>query len=244
MSKTQRILMQLLAIFLVTTLACLGAACSDEQTTEDSGNGQDGIDGSNDEPVVDDGNDGSGDEIGDQTGDRPGDIMRDGEDDGQAGDRPGDIMHDGDGQTGDRPGDIMHDGDGHTGDRDGQGGGDRDGGGGDRGDVDTRGHCENAADLAIITVGQADVVAQSSSCYLGCLEDANPVECSNSCIVENTGLTQDCANCYTQANVCVTNLCLPACLNPQSAACISCVEDNCLGIFNDCAGDSIDFYGD
>ena len=95
--------------------------------------------------------------------------------------------------------------------------------------------CMNAADLAIVT--SRDVTGEAQDCGLGCLGSDDPQQCSAECVVDATGLSASCAGCYGSTVFCTIENCLAACaVDPSSAACLGCQEENCLAAFNDCAG--------
>ena len=95
--------------------------------------------------------------------------------------------------------------------------------------------CMNAADLAIVT--SRDVTGEAQDCGLGCLGSDDPQQCSAECVVDATGLSASCAGCYGSTVFCTIENCLAACaVDPSSAACLDCQEENCLAAFNVCAG--------
>jgi hypothetical protein len=97
--------------------------------------------------------------------------------------------------------------------------------------------CANAADKAIIDdedIDQDDVAGDCALTHLGRPAFSDLV---TQCITEGTGLSEECAACYTehQINCSIAN-CLPACLSPSSAACRSCQREHCDDAFDTCTG--------
>ena len=95
--------------------------------------------------------------------------------------------------------------------------------------------CQNEADQAIVDAGGVTDAAQS--CGLGCLGDADPGSCSADCVATETGLSNACAGCYAGVVVCSIENCLAPCAaNPDSDACTSCQQTNCLPEYYACTG--------
>jgi hypothetical protein len=98
------------------------------------------------------------------------------------------------------------------------------------------GTCENDTDCPKVESGEARSSAQS--CGLSCLQDEDQATCAVTCIVEDTGITQDCAGCYAAAVKCAADNCLAQCgSDPASQACSDCqVENGCRSAFDTCSG--------
>ena len=132
----------------------------------------------------------------------------------------------GDGGDGDIDGDVDGDGDGDVdGDVDGDGDGDATPGGAP---------CDNEADLGVIA--SIDVNAESNTCGATCAFDAEPWSCSNSCIVDATGLSDGCSACYSDSVICTVDNCLALCMDPSNPGCNPCREEHCMPAFWECSG--------
>ena len=59
------------------------------------------------------------------------------------------------------------------------------------------------------------------------------------CLVENTGVSPDCASCYGTAVRCIVENCLHVCApTPESQECEDCyVENGCIALLDECTGD-------
>ena len=95
--------------------------------------------------------------------------------------------------------------------------------------------CVNAADTAII--GMKDVKAITTTC--GQMNvGAEPA--THDCIVMQTGLSQDCAGCYSGEVDCVSEHCIGAegmCLTkPAEQLCTDCRNKYCVPAFESCSG--------
>ena len=64
----------------------------------------------------------------------------------------------------------------------------------------------------------------------------DPAGCTTSCLVNETGLSQGCASCFGALLQCAIDNCIGQCLDPGSAACATCTEQQCLGAFSTCSG--------
>ena len=101
------------------------------------------------------------------------------------------------------------------------------------------GMCMNAEDGAIL--GAVDVAAVTSdaatACYLGgATEDASYVACTSEALIDETGLTAGCVDCFVQSALCAKNNCLVECLS-DPVACETCREENgCISAFYECSG--------
>lgn len=98
------------------------------------------------------------------------------------------------------------------------------------------GKCQNEADCPIIEKGTARQTA--TQCGMGCLGVEDPTECSEACVVEQTGLTDDCTACYVGIVDCTFEKCASACSNDSgSLDCFNCqVDEGCRETFNTCSG--------
>jgi hypothetical protein len=99
------------------------------------------------------------------------------------------------------------------------------------------GECTNETDLA--TLASVDAAASAGSCGLGCLADEDPRACSIACIVDDTGLSNECAGCFGDIVACSIEFCLAPCASdPAGDACAACqVESGCVDAFDACTGD-------
>ncbi len=91
--------------------------------------------------------------------------------------------------------------------------------------------CLNDADQAVLDGIDAEMVAN------GCaVQNVGNVDGAVECIVQETGLSMDCAACFGLTIGCVFEMCLPACFDPASDACIECRTTNCDPPFLACSG--------
>ena len=95
--------------------------------------------------------------------------------------------------------------------------------------------CVNAADSAIITM--KDVKAITTTCGQ---QNVGAEPATHNCIVMQTGLTQDCAGCYSGEVDCVSEHCIGAegmCLTkPADQLCTDCRNKYCVPAFESCSG--------
>jgi hypothetical protein len=98
------------------------------------------------------------------------------------------------------------------------------------------GACLNTADCPIVEGGTARTAAQS--CGLGCMSDADPETCSANCVASETGLSTECATCYSDLVGCTMQNCLADCAaDPAAAACTDCqMTSGCRTTFDECSG--------
>ena len=96
--------------------------------------------------------------------------------------------------------------------------------------------CLNDADQQI--AAEIDLTAEATTCALGCLSDTDPIGCSDTCLKENTGISDACGGCYTATVKCTFDNCLAQCAaDPSSDACGTCQEENnCITDFYTCSG--------
>ena len=100
--------------------------------------------------------------------------------------------------------------------------------------VSTPGACNNAVDLAALNSSDAFEVAETCLIDSGCGLDER---CLALCIVKETGVSEDCAMCWSALAFCGVERCSSHCLgSPEGDLCIECLEKNCLSDFEDCAG--------
>ena len=104
------------------------------------------------------------------------------------------------------------------------------------------GACLNADDGAILGAdGGAAAKAAATDCALACIAEPDVpgiIACANPCVIEDTGLTEDCAGCYTAIIACTFVNCLGLCAaDPSSEACVTCqTEAGCYTDFYACTG--------
>jgi hypothetical protein len=97
--------------------------------------------------------------------------------------------------------------------------------------------CANEADKAIIDDADIDQDGVAGDCALAHLGQPGFSDLVTQCLVDDTGLGQGCAACYTEHQiVCSITNCLPACLTPSSEACRSCQREHCDDAFDTCTG--------
>ena len=94
--------------------------------------------------------------------------------------------------------------------------------------------CSNAVEI----IGYESVYDVAVSCGLSCLAEYDPEDCTTICIVEETGIAGECANCYAVWFICTIDHCLAECaIDPDSLECIECQESNgCNSDFYICSG--------
>jgi hypothetical protein len=91
--------------------------------------------------------------------------------------------------------------------------------------------CTNAEDLAIVCepgfVGEVEACAEPSGRLVG------------PCLVEDTGVSAECASCYGAVVRCIVEHCFHVCAPVQDPpACEECqVESGCDAVLNECTGD-------
>ena len=100
------------------------------------------------------------------------------------------------------------------------------------------GACQNSGDCPKVEDGSARMAA--SDCGIMCLGEpaAEQDMCAETCVVDRTSLSNDCATCYVAIVTCSREHCLAPCLaDPDSKACFDCqVTNNCRSAFDDCSG--------
>ena len=100
------------------------------------------------------------------------------------------------------------------------------------------GACTNDADLAIISDETVDVTAIATTAGTECLFAGDPGTCASEKVIDETGLTGDCAGCYVEQILCAISECLAQCAPPNEAsdACGECRAENCTPLFEPCSG--------
>ena len=97
------------------------------------------------------------------------------------------------------------------------------------------GACLNPADQA--AYGSTGLLAQQQVCEANCVSDADPAQCMATCMVEDAGLSPECADCHGARVACVLTDCLAVCLADESGIlCDACVAATCGVAFAACAG--------
>jgi len=101
--------------------------------------------------------------------------------------------------------------------------------------------CTNPDDLAVVCdLGFLDEVETCARDAVG-VGDPDAIAdpgATAPCLVENTGVSADCASCYGAAVVCIFENCVYACAEPNSQACDDCqAEYGCDTLLADCTGD-------
>jgi len=104
------------------------------------------------------------------------------------------------------------------------------------------GACLNEADGAILGPDEGEAAkAAATDCAMGCIAEPDLegiVACANPCVIDATGLTEDCAGCYTSIIGCTFVNCLALCAaDASSEECTTCMADNgCYDVFYECTG--------
>ena len=102
-------------------------------------------------------------------------------------------------------------------------------------DVPPAGACTNEADMAVLQ-GDPTVGDTIKECAMGCLGNEDPL-CATTCIVDATGLSAGCSECYNGTFMCSVDNCLAQCVaDPNSDACVACQAEHCAEDFLACAG--------
>jgi hypothetical protein len=95
--------------------------------------------------------------------------------------------------------------------------------------------CINPDDAAILET--TDVQGAAITCGIGCIADTDPETCMNTCVIDETGLSEDCTQCFTDLFGCTLTNCAGECIaDPTSDACALCTVDSCGESFEDCSG--------
>ena len=99
---------------------------------------------------------------------------------------------------------------------------------------DETGACTNPGDSAILEAGNLAPVAYG--CATDCAEQ--PESCLTDCLVQKTGVSAACAQCYSDTFDCLVANCLPECVqNPAALKCLNCLkEKGCTAALESCTG--------
>jgi hypothetical protein len=96
------------------------------------------------------------------------------------------------------------------------------------------GACTNSADDAIVNDTSKDVDGTTSTC--GQSNIGNHAA-TKDCIIQGTGLSDGCAECYANVVDCVVANCITECLaDPNGQPCSDCRKTNCDPAFETCSG--------
>ena len=102
-------------------------------------------------------------------------------------------------------------------------------------DVAPTGACANEADMGVLQ-GDPEVGGKIQTCAMGCLGSEDPL-CATDCIVEKTGLSAECSECYNGTFMCSVDNCLAQCVaDPASEGCTTCQAEFCAESFTACSG--------
>jgi len=94
--------------------------------------------------------------------------------------------------------------------------------------------CDNDADIA--TLEEGDIYGTVQGCAFQCIADPEG-PCARDCIVGETGLSGDCAQCFGDTVQCALSRCMNECMvDPQGQACVDCRAENCDEAFEECSG--------
>jgi hypothetical protein len=100
---------------------------------------------------------------------------------------------------------------------------------------DGDGVCINDTDCPLVEGGELNAAAQI--CAFFCL-GSEADDCIANCLVDDPGLTEECAICHQGLSDCVIEFCLEPCSeDPNGAACGQCLDDEgCESDFVECSG--------
>jgi hypothetical protein len=94
------------------------------------------------------------------------------------------------------------------------------------------GACTNPEDQAIVDSVDVEKIAEECA-----KQNIFSPDNSKKCIKEQTDLSDPCVDCFGGISECVMASCLASgCLDPESEACLKCVNEKCLPKFEDCSG--------
>lgn len=100
------------------------------------------------------------------------------------------------------------------------------------------GACTSAEDAELL--GPGVLPLGLVDCGLACMDRDRPERCTRTCVQSSTGTSGDCATCGAQLALCVVDACWDECSLDEvpraSNACRTCVDNNCAGDFEVCAG--------
>lgn len=96
--------------------------------------------------------------------------------------------------------------------------------------------CLNVADLDILS--NLNMVQVGGNCGVSCLFSPDPAACTATCVKNQTGVSNGCAQCFGEIAECAIDNCVSACAtNPAAPACLACQQNaGCVQTFNECAG--------
>lgn len=94
----------------------------------------------------------------------------------------------------------------------------------------------SGADRLILENPASKVDDVVGNCALGCILAADKTSCVQTCVVKDLKISQGCALCFGKAADCTFQKCVPACIQPSSAACVTCRDQNCQPAFITCSG--------
>jgi len=99
-------------------------------------------------------------------------------------------------------------------------------------DLQNAGACTNDADQAVL---DDDTLENSmQGCITQCI--GKPVTCLTNCIVDETGLSEECAACFAESVACAMEHCADVCIgNPGSPECKQCRLENCGPALQECS---------
>lgn len=98
-----------------------------------------------------------------------------------------------------------------------------------------QGACTGASDTAIIYADPQVPIQATTQCAIS--QCFGELACMIDCLVEATGLSEPCAECYALSGVCGFQSCMNPCLtDPEGAECWDCMEVYCMPDFYDCSG--------
>ena len=96
------------------------------------------------------------------------------------------------------------------------------------------GACTGDADMEILE--NTDVQGAATGCAFQCMQDPDMEACTRACIIEQTGLTEPCAQCFAALIACIGANCLMVCLDPNNPECGPCTDQHCSAAFLECSG--------
>ena len=101
------------------------------------------------------------------------------------------------------------------------------------------GNCVNDADRAIIA--SIDSVPGALGCATSCLLESPAHPCISACVVDETRLSAECADCFGRVVECAWYSCLRQCgEDVDDDDCFACIADHCGEAFFVCAGFEFD----
>lgn len=98
-----------------------------------------------------------------------------------------------------------------------------------------QGQCTDE-DLEFIGNNFALLQQITADCGVDCLFEADPEACFDDCMSPLVPLTGPCVGCFSAQTSCGTENCLIECVFGATEACETCIAENCLPAFNECAG--------